>query len=673
MRPLIVGVSIVLACSGMAIGQDSVAAAAGGNDSLAAHDTATLRVRYAVDASLLTSSWGNSFRIAPLLKSTRDLDPMFRSQILGTSTISASFAAVPSNPAASYAIWSAAGAGVSPLSNSAPSSASPTTFSNQFAVAFVDLSLDPTNLTVATVGRDPLDGNRFYVERTQALSSRLAPVSPDTATLSLGAVTSTGRAFVRADAFTALETTSDRITGDNILLVNAPALAATSVNTLVNSGGVNTAAQPAQTTYIVRNDSAPYSTPSAADLGGSADRALIFDLRAFYRSGTSTGTLSGNTSGHRPTGIAGQRGNPSFSPITPLGGSLGTVASLAKPSAGGPTALVNSIAAFGVNMSGSTAPVAAGSPRSFALPSPISVTGFVANSAGTARFDQYKSQHVFRGGNGVVGIGRNADNQLVLAAVATDPSQGDFIAVVTATGPSNQTWTVAARPGQSVLDGPSGSAVGQLATTGLQLSAPAVDLVGNVYFAATWLPTLEPVRVGVFKAVNIGGDYRIELLVSEGDAFVGINSATPYSITSIALRDSDSLASGAFHSGSLLQAQTPGSTTNDSASPLASGGLVVNSTITYDRAGTPESYATVLLITPDISTTPPLPCPGDYNGSGTIDLLDLLAFNGDWSMNLGQAAVPGTNGDYDQSGTVDLLDLLAFNSDWSANLGTACP
>ncbi len=67
------------------------------------------------------------------------------------------------------------------------------------------------------------------------------------------------------------------------------------------------------------------------------------------------------------------------------------------------------------------------------------------------------------------------------------------------------------------------------------------------------------------------------------------------------------------------------------------------------------------------------PCPGDYNDDGMVDLLDLLAFNGEWSGNLGTMVPMGTLGDYDNSGTVDLLDLLAFNGDWSSNLGTPCP
>ncbi len=86
---------------------------------------------------------------------------------------------------------------------------------------------------------------------------------------------------------------------------------------------------------------------------------------------------------------------------------------------------------------------------------------------------------------------------------------------------------------------------------------------------------------------------------------------------------------------------------------------------TLVNAGTVDVPANVIAIS--------TPCPGDYNGNGSVDLLDLLAFNGDWSSNLGQSVTPGTNGDYNGNGSVDLLDLLAFNGDWSSNLGQACP
>ncbi len=66
------------------------------------------------------------------------------------------------------------------------------------------------------------------------------------------------------------------------------------------------------------------------------------------------------------------------------------------------------------------------------------------------------------------------------------------------------------------------------------------------------------------------------------------------------------------------------------------------------------------------------PCPGDYNGDNTVDLLDLLAFVSDWSSNLGISGM-GLPADLNADNTVDLLDLLVFNGDWVANLGLPCP
>ncbi len=96
--------------------------------------------------------------------------------------------------------------------------------------------------------------------------------------------------------------------------------------------------------------------------------------------------------------------------------------------------------------------------------------------------------------------------------------------------------------------------------------------------------------------------------------------------------------------------------------------LLLAATITSSSASF-SSMSTIV----SAGTFVPQPCPGDFNNDGTVDLLDLLAFNGQWSANLGQAVTAGANGDYNQSGTVDLLDLLAFNGDWSSNLGLACP
>ncbi|MBX3387043.1 MAG: hypothetical protein KF768_10770 [Phycisphaeraceae bacterium] len=70
---------------------------------------------------------------------------------------------------------------------------------------------------------------------------------------------------------------------------------------------------------------------------------------------------------------------------------------------------------------------------------------------------------------------------------------------------------------------------------------------------------------------------------------------------------------------------------------------------------------------------PSIPCPGDYNDDGVVDLGDLLDFLGDWNPNLGQSVTPGTNGDVNSDGVVDLADLLDFLADWNPNLGSTCP
>ncbi|MBX3387042.1 MAG: hypothetical protein KF768_10765 [Phycisphaeraceae bacterium] len=71
--------------------------------------------------------------------------------------------------------------------------------------------------------------------------------------------------------------------------------------------------------------------------------------------------------------------------------------------------------------------------------------------------------------------------------------------------------------------------------------------------------------------------------------------------------------------------------------------------------------------------TPSVPCPGDYNDDGVVDLGDLLDFLGDWNPNLGQSVTPGTNGDVNSDGVVDLADLLDFLAEWNPNLGSTCP
>lgn len=663
---------VVLALAGAAFGQDSVPSVPGGNDALSAYDTSTLDERYVVDLNPLTTSWGNAWWIAPVLKASRDPVGPFRTQILGSAAVSPVFKTGVTFPSTPFAFWNAAGQGVHPTANAAPGSVSVAEFDQQFGVAFSDLSLNPTNVVTATIGRDDANPSRLFVRRIAAASSRATSGAADTATLALGTVTPDAEVFFRADNFNTLVGTTTRISGDNILSFNPGTASLASVNTLFLSAGTNSATDLGATSYIVRNDTAPYNTPSSAWFTSGDAYALMFDLRAFFRSGSSLADLSSVTTLHRASGTVGHRGNPSFAPITPLGGTLGTVAALAKPTVGGSTALVNRLAAFGVNGSVGVVPtVAAGTATSFTLPSPISVPGFTGNLAGTAAFRQYLSQTSFRGANGPVGIGTNALGQLTLAAVATDPTADDFIAVVTSTGPGTSVWTIAAYRGAPVLNGPSGTSIGTLATPNVDFSTPAVDLLGNVYFTATWTPTASATTTGLFKAVLGDDGYEIEKLLSVGDSFVGANSTRTATISAITLNDADSVASGALHSASLLQQQVPGATTTNPADAKAVGGVIVTVILTYDNAGTNEAYDAVLLLTPQVPATS-IPCPLDADESGGIDVTDLFLFLDRWFAQNGQSG-PGLTADFDSSGTVDVTDLFDYLDGWFALNGTNCP
>ncbi len=52
------------------------------------------------------------------------------------------------------------------------------------------------------------------------------------------------------------------------------------------------------------------------------------------------------------------------------------------------------------------------------------------------------------------------------------------------------------------------------------------------------------------------------------------------------------------------------------------------------------------------------PCPADVDGSGAVDVVDLLSLLGAWGVNAGHPA------DLDGSGTVDVVDLLALLAAW---------
>lgn len=631
-------------CLALAIGtsahaQDSTSSTPGTSDALPAHNPAKQSASYVVDLAPLTSSWGLPYAVAPILKAPADTDPLFTTQLAGATSVSASDRAGVTFPPRAYARWSSPGRGVNTPGPNLPPDQIVTLsgYSRQFGVALTGVSPDATSIITALVGQDIADPLRLYVRRTAALCSRPTAAAKDTCTLSLGGVDPDGRVALRADAFNTASPGS--IVLDNIVTVD-PALRQPAVATISSLAGVNTASEPASTTFIINAGTVTTNPPSLLPGTGSAPIPIIFDLALKYRPNGAPGASS-----HFSSGIEAHRGNPSLSMLSQLGG-VACVASIACSS---DTHAPDAVNIFAINASGAV--VAA---RSARPPSPLTAPGgYSTNTLGHARFTHYNNQTLFRGPSGHVALGFDPTTASVCAAaVLTDPDSGDqCVAVVRFTSPAPQ-WAVAARPGSPVLNAPGGGTVALVTTSSpATFSPPALDRLGNVYFVAVVTPTGGPVTQAFIKGVRrADGGYDLERILQAGQAVTGVNSTRPYTISRLTLADADSISSGTFHAGALLQPQTPGAATSDPASPLAFGGCVVNARITYDNAGTPEPYEAALFIAP---RSPPGTCPADLNADGRTNTADLtLLLNA-----FGQTVPPGTPADINHDGAVNTADL----------------
>ncbi|MBX3407352.1 MAG: hypothetical protein KF869_11380 [Phycisphaeraceae bacterium] len=644
-----VAAGLCAACSALA--QDSVAQPPGGNDALSVYASTSQRVRYVVDAASAGTSWGNTVLVAPVLKASREIDPQFRTMILGSGAMSPMYASNISFASRNYSVWTEPGQGVHPTANSAPGTVARTGHEVQFGIAASEFGLVRSGALAAVIGFDSGAPTRLYVERVMALASRASEGGDDTATISLGAVDALGFAALRADNFNTSPSTATRVLGDSILRINAAARS-NAVNSLAAFGGTNFVSDVGSSTFLISNEATPTNTPTLAPALSGAPAAVVFDLASRLRTGSASANLSTTTS-HLDSGVAGHRGNPTFSPFAMLPGSSGHVGAVASAARVG----TKTSALHVFDLAPGTPPMlVASSRRSYPLPLSLSTPGFLTNPTGNAEFRQYHSQATFRGGNGQVGLGA-APGARVMAAVASDPTQGESIVVVRINGETPQ-WSIAAFPGKAVLSGapPAGAAIGTLSFP-MQVSAPAVDLLGNIYFVASWQPSgAVPARRGVFKAVNLPSGYALELLLSTGQQVAGPNSGRTYTIADLALRDSDSIASGAFHAQQLLQQQLPGRATTDPASINAAGGMSVHAVIEYDNGGQIEAYDAALVILPGGAPTPP--CAADFDGNGQVQVADIFAFLSAWFANEPAAINFG--------GTPGVPAIFAFLAAWFA-------
>ncbi|MCA9312194.1 MAG: hypothetical protein KDA21_13355, partial [Phycisphaerales bacterium] len=595
MRTRIVGWTLPLVMAGAAAAQDSVAVTPGMSDALPADGTQT--VRYLVDLVEITSSWGNAFAVAPLLKAGADADPLFPTQILGATAVSPDQRTGLSFAPTDFASWSTPGAGVNPTQNSAPSTTSVSGFDRRFGVAITDFNAEASNIIGALVGQNAAEPMRLYVTRTVAVSSQPASAGVDTATLSLGGVDADGLTHIRADDFN----TSDSLAvdGENLVTVDLAARSA-GVNILTNAGPADTGA----TTFVLMDDGVTLNTPVAMPGSVGTAAPLTLDFANSFRPGAGSPVSS-----HLAAGVPAHRGNPSLTLGNFSGSGVATLGTLSISSIVENRA--DTLDLFAVTGAGAVSDT-----RAATLPSPVSDGSFTTNGAGDAEFHHYYSQLGFRGPSGPVGLSI-VGTEPVAAATALDPSDGEFIAVASM-GSAATTWDVAAFIGKPVLDGPGGSTVGSvIAASPASLSSPAVDGWGNVYFIAAYEPTGGPEGTALIKAVRTSGGYELERLLTTGDVVTGANSGRTWTVDALTLADGDSVASGSLHAGAILQPVQPGFEAGAAADARAFGGLVVNATITYDNGGTPETYEAALFVGP--SLTPGVACEGDTNGDNMVN------------------------------------------------------
>lgn len=666
-----------------AFAQDSVALSPARNDALPAHDEAVQRARYVVDLAPVLTSWGGVVGVAPVLKASRGLDPFFNTQIPGSTVLSVTHWAPPAGvsfDSRSYRLWTTPGAGVHPTANAGGTSISRTRYDRQFAVALSDHAFGASGVIGAIVGQDSLNLSRLYVERTNAAVSRLVQAPPDdTGTLAAGSIDAAGFVAIRADDFGASAGFAGKVKGENVALVTlsgangrntAPGQFA-AINAFINIlSEQNQATDTGATVFIVNNSTTenasagtftlPTMIPNAPFTGTLATPIASLDLTNRVTNGATRGlATTSSATGHLAPGVAGLRGPLSFGRAESAG-SAGALAAIATTSSGS-LATPSSINVMGVQIAANQLSAEfAGAPALATLPGPITGPGaYQANRTGSAGFWQFRSQSIFRGPVGLVGVGQSEPGPagtLIVAASAFDPAasahaEREFIAVRTfAGGAATDGWTVAAHPNMPVRSAAAGPEIGKLShTLPASFSAPGVDLYGNVYFTARWIPAgTNQIKTGFFRAVRTGATYDLELLLSTGRTIRGRNSDTPYEIVALALADEDSVAAGAFHSGALLQSVTPGRVVSSPASVFTFGGAVVNATIQYARTGGAiEEYDVALVVAPLRSLA------ADANGDGVVDFLDLNIVLSAFTLSGPAAGAGDLNGD----GVVDFLDL----------------
>ncbi len=687
-----------------AAAQDSTSTDPAIGDAVFYNDTTEQVNRYIVDTVPLTTSWGNTFRVAPIVKSSKVgysyLGSLVSAQGISNTLLDASF------PAASYDLWNAPQYGVNALWNLPGTPVNTVGLTGkQFGATFAEFSRndamtnDISSIITAVVNYRTEDPTRLYVTRINAATNGTNEFE-STASFGIGSVDSHGNTYFRADNFGTLG--PDPLLGNNLYRVEAQNRNPSILNVLNLFGPGDAAAT--DWLRVGTSGDATHNTPNNIPQQVAGRGVLLgsnFNSQYVYEAVANSLTYIAT---HKAAGVTDHRGAVAFSHRLACGsGAVGTAGILGV--VGGSTTALN---LWSVDANGAIvgAPYALIEPGTFALP-----------GGGTfgpnAKFDHYHSQTAFRGGNSQVAIGKDPQSGKGLAAgtlydFTADPSTttNPFNAIAVARfdcGGVNLQWTLAAwvdevaEPdiwdGTPIYDG-NDVVIGRLAPLftivnlsrrGPSISAPAFDAAGNVWFIACFERYGDPYpyNTGLLRAVYDSATftYKLELVLEYYQVFHGANSDTDYQIRYLALADGGSgpsVDSGTLWSGNVMQAAVNGvdPATLAAEDPQTLGGLVIQAGIVYDIngdglfeevLGTDEEYNVLLFVSGEAGG--PAACPGDTNCDGVVGFGDINPFVA--GLTGGPQCNPA-NFDINGNGTIGFDDINPFVALLSAG-GGPCP
>jgi len=624
---LIAASAIFILAPGAAMAQDSTATLSGlPGDAVSAYQVGAGSEQinnYVVDLAPITSSWGGSFSLGPVVKASRSASGQYFDQVIGAQSVSSLFSSGPlARP--SYDLWTTPGQGINSTSNTAPASSinAANRSGRQFGLALMEFGFgndgtfgngdDESTVVSALVSFQRRAPSRLFVSRITALTNKPSTAGNGTASLGLGSIDAAGNVHILADSQTMVDPL--RLAQREYVRVRSATRNPAVNNQLSDIGG----ADAARTDIVRASDTSmttPAIIPSSIGAGGRAV-AIGLDFKSdFIFEQAANTTLT--TKAYLPGAAGSSRGSLTFvpqpfAPVAVGSNNAGTGISLVRTDGNTRTRGIN---IFGINTDGSVdatlqlqLPIIGGQmldPTDSWNPG----TNFIVTPA-VHEFTHYASQTPFRGGTGQVASVVLSTGELLAAAVVT-PTSGsivpqtidNYLVVARVSTGGAATWTTAAHTGNAagaagglskvilgdngldglpntadtgegdgVVDTAPGAWIGRLArltevfpsqTAGPSISCPAFDLRGNLYFMAT-----------VALRTNDGSlEYTSALLRGNRDT-----SNNGYRLELLA-RLGDVLPG--LNSGTSYQIQFMGFADNDS---VASGGIF-SSNIVQDAIG----------------------------------------------------------------------------------------